>query len=59
MTETPKYGPFGLWDHKPQALHRLDQQSGVRLVAAEKQGQDALEDEAANRKAICIVDADE
>jgi hypothetical protein len=40
-------------------LHRLDQQSGVGLVAPEKQGQDALEDEAANRKAICIVDVDE
>jgi hypothetical protein len=43
----------------PHALHRLDHQSTVRLAAPEKQGLDAIEDEAANRKAICILDMED
>ena len=37
------------------ALERLDRQSAVRLYAPEKQGKDALLDERANRKAICVL----
>ncbi|KAG7354069.1 hypothetical protein IV203_003425 [Nitzschia inconspicua] len=39
--------------------HRLDHESAVRLVAPEKEGQDAIDDETANRKAICILDMED
>ena len=38
------------------SLDRLDRRSAVRLHAPEKQGEDAVRDERANRKAICILD---
>jgi hypothetical protein len=40
------------------SLDRLDRTSPVRLHAPEKVGQDALDDEAANRKAICVLNLD-
>jgi len=42
----------------PGALKRMDE-SSVRLYAAEKMGDEAKEDEEANRKAICILDLTE
>jgi hypothetical protein len=41
------------------ALHRLDHHSSVRLRAPEKEGQDAEDDEAANRQAICVLDMED
>jgi len=38
-----------------RALTRLDRGSDVRLHAPEKEGQEALQDERANRRAICVL----
>ena len=38
-----------------EALTRLDKDSAVRLHAPEKQGKEALLDERANRRAICVL----